>query len=732
MTLLLPVRTVARESWLGSNKVGPTLFVSATLLAATLAFVWFKGDLSRIGELLGAIDPITMTLVILLQVVGLMLGGARMTSLLRGLNHRLPLLTSFRIVALSQAAANIFFQIFGQLGSRTLLLDRHGVPASATVLVTLVERVIGLGLLLPTAIVGALYVFGGVSLDLSSGGADLLSLLFGLSVAVAAGVIPHMRQALNVQPDLFTQTKPVMQQLLGATLTTFLIQLATLIAFTLATRTFTPETPWMALVAANTVVMLAAALPISFAGWGLRELGAVASLGAIGVPAEAALAGAVALGITSLIAITIVGLLPESVEPMASKGANRPVQTSGTINADVALGWGLSLAVAILILFQVHVPTGSGKINVNLADPVVIVAGVLASLHVVHGRIGWRIGGLGLHAASAFAAIALAYLIGWLNFGSNAWAMTKLIGFPILCAYFLTGALVVAVGGAHGREFLLRTLAAAYLGVASLFLIQVLLWNMGVISVASGGRIQGYAGDPNAFALQSIIVLITVLVMGDGWRVHRFTIGVCFCAIWLSGSRAGLLSLFISLAFLLIIDRRLWRRVTQGAIGACGALVLLEVIYASALLLGANIVAYDPMLSDRGFSNRERWSTYLNALQLMLESPIFGAGLGAFVENFRRPDGSPLVIHSSYLWILTEIGIPGLLAFGAAVLRLGLGAKREMQTTAEWRLVAGILLAWLVFSLTHDMAYQRMPWFALGACLAVGIGSCNQASRIAN
>ena len=61
--------------------------------------------------------------------------------------------------------------------------------------------------------------------------------------------------------------------------------------------------------------MFATSVPISLAGWGMRELSAVVGLGAIGVPAHAALTAAVTIGIGSLL---VVGVLAAISVPQTS------------------------------------------------------------------------------------------------------------------------------------------------------------------------------------------------------------------------------------------------------------------------------------------------------------------------------------------------------------------------------------------------------------------------------
>ena len=97
------------------------------------------------------------------------------------------------------------------------------------------------------------------------------------------------------------------------------------------------------------------------------------------------------------------------------------------------------------MFFQIHVPTAGGKLNVNLADPVVLVAAALFALRHMAARAwpAWRVSHMTGHAAAAGAVIVLAALHGWIVHGWSDWAMiNKALGFAMLLCYAMTGALI--------------------------------------------------------------------------------------------------------------------------------------------------------------------------------------------------------------------------------------------------------------------------------------------------
>ena len=60
---------------------------------------------------------------------------------------------------------------------------------------------------------------------------------------------------------------------------------------------------------------------------------------------------------------------------------------------------------------------------------------------------------------------------------------------------------------------------------------------------------------------------------------------------------------------------------------------------------------------------------------MFLSHPLFGAGLGAFIGEQVRATGTPLIIHSTPVWLLAETGLVGFAVFFAAAWRI---------VSAEW------------------------------------------------
>src|SRR5690606_9308926 len=118
-------------------------------------------------------------------------------------------------------------------------------------------------------------------------------------------------------------------------------------------------------------------------------------------------------------------------------------------------------------------------------------------------------------------------------------------------------------------------------------------------------------------------------------------------------------------------------------------------------------------------SNVQRIASLRGGWEMFTAHPIIGAGLGAFIEDYTRENGTPLVIHSTPLWLLAELGLLGFAAFAAPFFRI---LKREAwwsdgRDPARAFLILA-LLGFAVMALVHDLLFQRALWLLAGAGLA--------------
>ena len=290
------------------------------------------------------------------------------------------------------------------------------------------------------------------------------------------------------------------------------IQLSTMAAYISVARALAPDIGGGEIAAATAVVMLAAALPISLAGWGIRELSAIYALGVIGLPKEASLLVALVVGCAALAVVIAMALGSLAAGIGRPASAPKLAAPRHAVDYGTALAWCLPLLAAAGVFFQIHVPLASGRLNVNLADPLAIIGGVLLVAGLIKERrlLEWRLPGLNLHFAVMTVLLVAAFAHGWIEYGWIAWAFTnRLVGWFVLLGYAATGALIVIRGGDAGFAMLLRTFAMAAIALilleAAIFIAVVVGFQVPMEIIRY--RIDGFSQNANAFALLVLLAI---------------------------------------------------------------------------------------------------------------------------------------------------------------------------------------------------------------------------------
>lgn len=238
---------------------------------------------------------------------------------------------------------------------------------------------------------------------------------------------------------------------------------------------------------------------------------------------------------------------------------------------------------------------------------------------------------------------------------------------------------------------------------------------------------------PNQFAgyivLLAPIPLAQYLTTKSPWKIAwcSFISFFAYLAILSSGSRGGAAAGAAGLvACLFIVGRQepRWTFVRLAALGL--ASVVLWAIFTSGLVL-PGAAGYKPSpasaLVQKKTSNPESLQMRIQwaraALELGLEKPITGHGLGSFGREFLRVQdpGSQwsAYVHNDYLEAFAEGGILlflGALTLPVIALREGWKRLRESGSSKAWTagIWAGLFGASLHMTVDHDWTY---PAFAL-------------------
>lgn len=740
----------APTGWLRYGK----LIIGCAFVAGALIVVAGLFDVDRIVARLHRLSPEAIGLALALLVINQALGGLRYHLLIRSTGYGLTLAGAYRQNTYSLAGGLLLFNFFGQSLTRAALLGRSSGFGRSAFVLTGFERILSFGWLVGLAVLGALFVFGRISIA-GDTGRYLALVLIGIgivTVAVCARGIGarQRRQAGRALRGPFPRLVGAISVVtigMHATMAAAYVALALAIA---------PETNLAAALPSAFIIMLAASLPISLAGWGVRELSAGYVFAAQGLPVEAGVALGLSIGLLSLAALGV-NLLAAFAIP-TSPGPRDRGDAAGALAARrlfAIVAWVLPSAAAGWVLFQVRFVRDSGATTVNLSDGIAVIGGCTA-LALGFGRTRWRdIWRVpGLHVAFGLMGAVLlgGFLLGWARVGLTDWALyNRVIGGVVLGGYLLTGALAVALGGRVGGRLFVRVFIVAVSTVLVLefavreFAPPALFKSVGWLDA----RFLGFAGNPNTFAFQILLALGLALGIGKLWpgRAGAFAssalLGLLVSGVWLSASRAGWVAGAVVIALGVFAFGYPLRRLIFGTAGVGGLLA------AIAAVNGGSSISVGSMLKITGrFSHvtPDRMESLAGGWSLWLDHPLFGAGLGVFSHGYEAAKGNALIIHNTYLWLLAEFGAVGFCLMAIApilvvrhILRPSPGSGSRTGRTRGWRLrgwrprdwrnTATILCLIVlgIMSMAHEMAYQRAFWLVMGVLLAaplsLGLGA---------
>jgi hypothetical protein len=705
-------------SWLQLTRI----VLSAVLLSAAIGYVFALGDWTSLRGALSHLSYGALLGPCLLIVGGAVLASLRLKLIAKDLGYSLHFRDAAAAHGLGQLLGALFFQIVGQVVARGAYLSRRNVPVSGTIVATAYERALAAAISLALAACGAIYLFGRISFDQGRGGILAIKLIVGvIASGLGAALLSWGHRVLAYVPRIAKHMVFATVRNLALSL---VIQLAMVGAYTFLARSIVPDIPTMNLVAASTLVMLAASLPISLAGWGMREMSAILALKTIGVSTGAALAIALVIGFISILVAAAITLVTVGAHWPTTK----PAKAVNFIHIDygMLLDYVMPLAAASAILIQAFLPLKSGFISVNLADPLAIIGGCLFVIHHVGKRWPhWRLPKLENYVLAATAVFAASFLYGTTQFGWTDWAfVNKFLGWFMLLAYGACGALVVNQAKRDGLQLLLRTYAASALSIVVLSVIAITLARCGLtyLNAFAAIPLEGFSANRNAFAFQLLLAICAVLAVR--WPKTQWWLGALVAGMLFAGSRAGLVALPVVAAMAFYLRVLTLRTAVAACALAAGLFVFVD--FGPKLFWNLfSLVTGSPPTEVIGIATQAvtiddtpRVKSLVLGWAMFASHPIFGAGLGAFFQQ-QIEAGNQLVIHSTPLWLLAETGIVGFAIVATPLFRVFFREIRDADPHDH----AGIALiltitAFGVEANFHEIMYQRAFWLLFGAALA--------------
>lgn len=427
----------------------------------------------------------------------------------------------------------------------------------------------------------------------------------------------------------------------------------------------------------------------------------------------------------ALLAAIMLGLLAAAA-PKVALALALMIPLLALVVVDLAAG----LAILVVVGFIAILPT-SGYLSVDKVVGLVLVMGWLALAATRPGALRF----FGEHPQLTWVLVAF---LAW-NAISISWAIDPATGLGSLIRYLLNILVVpIAYAAVRTRRDLALIVGAVVIGaiIAALFALA----RPPDPTLVNDARSTGTIGDPNEFAAALLVGLSlgVGLALARGWPLALRAAGVLavplsIFGIFLSLSRGGLVGLICVLLAAVAFGGR-WR--PQAIVLACG-LAILGFVYFTAI---APLPARERVTMVQGGSGRiDLWTV---GWRMAEAQPLRGVGVGNFQAaspNFvlrpgtiQRADlifsDAPKVAHNSYLEVLAETGVPGLVLFLAiigACLSCALKAARiwrsrgdiAMEAVARGVLVGTIGLLVADFFITGN--YEKLLWIALALATAL-------------
>lgn len=694
---------------------GIRISISVLLLAAAIWFALRDVDIEKYLSALSNLSFLTFVMVGAPIALSFVMAAIRLRFIAADLGYALSFRESAAAVSSGQIGGLLLFQLVGQLVARGAYLSKLSIPMAGTVVITTNERIGAAVVSLLLAAFGAVHIFHRLSFDLNAGGANLLHVVTGMAfVFGACGFYwRHALRDVGMHINARTFIRAARSLLMSAA-----VQISMMVAYVVAIYSLYPMLTLTDSAAAAALVMFAASIPISFAGWGVRELSAVAALSAVGMPVElsflsALLVGVLSVGTSFLMATFSLRRFMAPPRPMIA------APSTALLNYERFVGATIPLLIAGLVFFQVHVPIENRLfINVNLADPLALVGGLMfVAAAIARKTMQWRLTGVNAHIFACTVSITLSLMTGVLSIGWTQWAVTsKYLGWFVLLSYGASGALALANIDLHR---LLRTFMIAGCAVIAFELLAYVGAALGFLPTKYLAT--GFAQNTNAFSFQCLMILCVSLALPA-----RQWIGISFAvaAIWLSQSRAGLGAAVVVLTVAAVYIPGRLRPITTALVLAalCSGLIsYMSNWSASCTQVGSTVCGEMLMpFAGQGTSTAEHVSLAKGAWQMFLSHPIIGGGLGVFVAQ--GSSAQPLAIHSTSLWLLAEFGIVGFLAFLVPALRVLLNEVRRFRANdLAGNILVLSIAGFSAMSLFHELLYQRSFWLLLGAALATQV-----------
>lgn len=306
-----------------------TLVIKILFSISLIYFLFTQIDLITIRDKIVGIDVSWIAIVALIYLTQVICAALRWHYVLRSLNQNLPLLTAFRLIMVGQFFNQCLPSNIGGDAMRMFYLRRAGIGTNPAISSVLLDRIMGLILLIALSTIGLPFLVGRLDDPLA---------IAGLTGLVGAGWL--MVLALFALDNRFTRrfrTHKILGLLIGLSQnaralvthrsatagvfsTSLFIHLCSIGIAWAIDKALGGDASFMIYLIAMVPTLLLVSIPVSIAGWGVREQALVIILGGMGIASAHAFSVSILFGI-----VLILGSIPGAIFWLKSgRQAGRP------------------------------------------------------------------------------------------------------------------------------------------------------------------------------------------------------------------------------------------------------------------------------------------------------------------------------------------------------------------------------------------------------------------------
>lgn len=406
------------------------------------------------------------------------------------------------------------------------------------------------------------------------------------------------------------------------------------------------------------------------------------------------------------------------------------------------------IGIAIQIQMSIGQSQDSIGLRVNLGDLAlpfagILILGTLAFRKSIWPR--WKIP-LGL-----FWPIALSCLLCFAMWNGHhitgtwsQWAIVnKFVGWFVLMAYFCLGAWITTNFGETPIRIFLKIFLLTCTVVSIAHLIYLMLPEYGVIARHAHYQHTGLMGNRNAMGFSMVAAFSLMIVYQAAGRlpihpkIYYGFLALLPLLAFYNESRAFWIAIIVPIIGALALYRMKGFKAlrTSLVVLALGLSAILTINHFD-LLHRQSIAHYQAFAHESILGSSTLYAGDVQRLRVLSDSlefwkthPVQGIGLGSFLHLQEQkyadnPQKIELgIIDSTPLWILTELGLIGIVVMGGfyivSIYTMNRSGSGETDVATLRRGVILMLLGFAAMSLFHELIYTRFIWFFLGLALAV-------------